>query len=394
MRRSLRALAATLAVSGTLGLATAVAAAPAPAVRTVAGTGGAGSLSAPSGIALDSAGDLFIADTDHCRVVLVPKHAGTLYGLRVEAGHEVSLAGGSCGVKGSLGSPTGVAVDQRGDVYVAEASDQRVQMIRPGGHAPITVVGTGVAGSSADGQPGTQSQLNHPSGVAVDRAGSLYIADTANCRVRVMPAADGTYFGRTMLAQHLYTIAGTGVCGSAQRSGTAAAAQLWNPLAVTLDRQGDLFIADSGDQSILEVPVQNGTDYGSTIAAGGIGTVVGQGSNGPYFGDGLPANGDTAELNDPEGIAVNAAGTLFMTDGSQHCIRVVPDATATVFGRAMQAGDLYTLAGALPVANSTGLGNGTRWVLTHMGVPVGLAVSASDSVLYSDRGTHAVSEIG
>jgi sugar lactone lactonase YvrE len=209
-----------------------------------------------------------------------------------------------------------------------------------------------------------------------------------------MPTANGSYFGQTMLAQHLYTVAGTGVCGSAQRSGTAAAAQLWNPVAVTTDHDGNLFIADSGDQSILEVPAQGGTDYGSPIAAGGIGTIVGQGGNGPYLQDGLPANGETAELNDPEGIVVDSKGTLFMTDGSQHCIRAVPATTATVFGRTMQGGDLYTVAGALPVSNASGLGNGTRWVLTHLGVPMGLAVSASGSVFFSDRSTQKVMEIG
>jgi hypothetical protein len=367
---------------------------PAPSERTVAGAGVSGTLSAPSGIAFDAAGDLFIADTNHCRVVLVPSHSGTLYGHRVETGRAASLAGGSCGGKDSLGYPTGVAVDHRGDVFIAEATAQRVQMIRPGGGAPVTVVGTGLAGYSGEGRTGRSSELNHPSGIAVDAAGNLYIADTANCRVRVLPAANGTYFGQTMLAQHLYTVAGTGVCGSAQRGGMAAAAQLWDPLAVTTDQLGNLFIADSGDQSILEVPVQSGTDYGTTIAADGIGTVVGQGGNGPYLQDGLPANGQSAELNDPEGIAVDSKGTLFVADGSQHCIRAVPATTSTVFGRTMQGGDLYTLAGALPVANASGLGNGTRWILTHVGVPVGLAVSGSGSVLFSDGGTQQVLEIG
>jgi sugar lactone lactonase YvrE len=383
-----------LGVGATLCCSTAVVASPAPPVRTVAGSGGSGSLSAPSGIALDAAGDLFIADTDHCRVVLVPSRSGTLYGLRVDTGRPVTLAGGSCGDKAAPGYPTGIAVDHQGDVFIAEASDQRVQMIRPGGHAPVTVAGSGVAGYNGEGLAGPGSELNQPTGISVDAAGTLYIADTANCRVRVMPAANGSYFGQTMLAQHLYTIAGTGLCGSAQRSGAAAAAQLWNPVAVTTDRDGNLFIADSGDQSILEVPAQGGTDYGSPIAAGGIGTIVGQGSNGPYLQDGLPANGETAELNDPEGIVVDSKGTLFMTDGSQHCLRAVPATTTTVFGRTRQGGDLYTVAGALPVNNASGLGNGTRWVLTHLGVPVGLAVSASGSVFVSDRSTQKVMEIG
>jgi hypothetical protein len=83
-----------------------------------------------------------------------------------------------------------------------------------------------------------------------------------------------------------------------------------------------------------------------------------------------------------------------MTDGSQHCVRVVPATTSTMFGRTMQGGDLYTVAGALPFDNASGQGNGTRWVLAHMGIPVGLAVSASGSVLFSDRSAQKVLAIG
>jgi hypothetical protein len=392
VRRSLMVLAGTFVVTGALALPTA--ASSLPTVRTVAGSGGSGSLSSPTGIAVDAAGDLFVADTNHCRVMLVPSRTGTLYGLRVAAHHAYSLVGGGCGGKASLGFPTGVAVDHAGDVYVAEATDQRILMIRPGSHAAATVAGTGSAGYNGNGLAALSSQLNYPTGIAVDAKGDLYIADTANCRVRVMPAADGTSFGQPMLTQHLYSIAGNGVCGSGQRSGSAALAQLWNPVAVATDQVGDLFIADSGDQSILELPVSSGSDYGTSIAAGGIAAIVGEGGNGPYLADGMSALGQTAELNDPEGIAVSATGTLFITDGSQHCIRAVPNSTSTVLGRSMQGGDLYTLAGALPVSNSTGLGNGTRWILTRLGDPTGITVSTSGTVLFSDRSTQLVREIG
>jgi hypothetical protein len=385
-------LVGVFAVGGALTLP-AGGAATVPTVRTVAGSGAPGSLRAPSGIAVDAAGDLFIADTNHCRVVLVPNHAGTLYGLHVTAHHAYVLAGGACGGSAGLGFPTGVAVDHSGDVYIAEATNQRIQMIRPGGHTVAPVAGTGIAGYNGNGLAALSSQLNQPTGIAVDASGNLYIADTANCRVRVMPTVTGTYFGQAMLSQHLYSVAGTGVCGSGQRSGAAALAQLWNPLAVTTDQTGDLFIADNGDQSILEIPVGAGSDYGTPIAAGGIAAIVSEGGNGPYLADGLPALGQTAEVDDPQGIAVNAAGTLFMTDGSQHCIRVVPSSTATVFGRTMQGGDLYTLAGALPVSNPTGLGNGNRWILTDLGDPVGIAVSIGGTVLFSDRRTQQVREI-
>ena len=96
----------------------------------------------------------------------------------------------------------------------------------------MTVAGTGTGGFNGDGLAATASELGQPTGVAVDAAGDVYIADTANCRVRVLPAATTTLFGRAMAAGHLYNVAGTGVCGSAGQGGPVAAAQLWNPVAV------------------------------------------------------------------------------------------------------------------------------------------------------------------
>jgi hypothetical protein len=97
-----------------------------------------------------------------------------------------------------------------------------------------------------------------------------------------------------------------------------------------------------------------------------------------------------SELNDPEGVAVDSAGTLFITDGDMHCIRVVPATSAPLFGRSMAGGDLYTLAGAVPTNPPQGAGDGTRWELTHVDVPVGIAVSGPGAVYFSDRGADMV----
>jgi trimeric autotransporter adhesin len=372
--------------------AAAGAAGAAVAVRTVVGPG---VLDGPGGLALGSDGDLFVADTGHCRVLVVPARAETRYGLRLQAGHAATVAGGSCAVPGSIGHPSGVAVDAQGDVYIAEATAQRVQVVRPTGQAVVTVAGTGRAGFNGDGLAGTTSALDEPTGVAVDGSGDLVIADTANCRVRVLAARSATIFGRAMTAGHLYTVAGTGVCGSAGQGGPVAAAQLWNPVAVAVDSGGDLFVADDGDQSVLLAPARGGTFYGSTVGAGDIGVVVGgTGGYQPYVADGLPAVGVTAELNDPRGRAIGPTGALFVTDGLMQVIRVVPSTTGVLFGRAMTAGDLYSVAGALPVATAEGPGNGTHWVLTRMGTPVGISVSASGNVYYSDGSLDAVRMIG
>ena len=139
---------------------------------------------------------------------------------------------------------------------------------------------------------------------------------------------------------------------------------------------GVLAIADNGDQSVLEATPQG---------VGTISVVAGTGGNGPYLQDGLSATGPTAELNDPEGVAVSSLGTLSLTDGLMHAIRVVPAGTGTVLGRAMNAGDMYTLAGAMPVSDPSGAGNGTQWVTTRVNRPVGIALSPFGGVFFVGR---------
>jgi len=361
----------------------------APVVRTVLGPG---TVDGPGGLALDAAGNLFVADTGHCRVLVVPARAGVLDGLHVRPGQASTLAGGGCTGRGAIGYPSDVAVDGHGDLFIAEPTAQRVQEVRAGSRHAVTVVGTGTGGFNGDGLPGTASELDQPTGVAVDGAGDLFIADTANCRVRVLPVATGTLFGRTMVAGHLFTVAGTGVCGTAGQGGPLGAAQLWNPVAVTLDAAGDLLVADSGDQSVLAAPATGSTSfYGTPVGGGDIGVVVGgTGSYGPYLADGLPANGPTAELNDPRGLAIDPAGALFVTDGFMHVIRVAPAVNGTLLGTAMKTGDLYTVAGALPVTTAAGTNDGTRWVRTQMGTPVGVVAARSGALYYSDATQNTV----
>lgn len=351
-----------------------------PSVRTVLA-----GLDVPGQITLDTLGDLFVADTDHCRVVMVPSHSGFMYGRHVDQLRPYVVAGSRCGSKGGLSYPTGVAVNEQGDLFIAEATAARVVMVRPrGSRLPVPIAGTGHPGYDGDQRPAPESELNQPTGLAVDPAGDLFIADTANCRVREVPAVSGTYLGQTLTPLEIYTVAGTGVCGSGGRGGPAALAQLSNPVAVALGPGGVLAIADNGDQSVLEVSPASGT---TTVVAG-------TGGNGPYLQDGLSATGVPGELNDPEGVAISSLGTLYVTDGLMHVIRVVPAISGTVQGRPMTAGDMYTLAGALPVSDASGAGNGTQWVLTRVDRPVGIALSPFGGVFFSDAGTGQVRELG
>jgi hypothetical protein len=256
-------------------------------------------------------------------------------------------------------------------------------MARPtGSRALVDIAGTGQAGYNGDGRPADESELNEPSGLALDAAGDLFIADTANCRVREVAAQSTVAYGQAMTPFDIYTVVGTGVCGSGGRPGSGTMAQLSDPEGVAVDRSGDVFIADNGDQAILD-DTRTGT---LNLVAGGTG------SNGTYLSDGLSATGVGAELNDAEDVALGPAA-MYISDGTMHAIRVVPFATTTLLGRTMTAGDMYTLAGALPITTSAGLGNGTQWILDHIGHPSGLVVAPSGAVFFSDAATGAVREI-
>jgi hypothetical protein len=386
--------AATLVASGPSGAA--------PQVVTVAGNGVPGSsgaggpatsarLDQPGGIAVDGAGDLFVADTDNCRVVEVPAASGTHYGVAMTAHRLYTVAGTTCAAAHGVGHPTGVAVDGAGDLFVADATGDRVLELGAARGARLhTVAGTGSPGSAGEGGPAAAAQLDDPTGVAVDAAGDLFIADTDNCRVEEVPAASGTRYGVVMTTGGLYTVAGTGTCGMTGLGGPAAAAQLANPTAVAVDAQGDLLIGDRGEGTVVELAAGAGDHYGTTIGAGDLALVVGAGTYAPYLADGFSATGYAAEVNFPYGLAVAADGDLYVADTGERVVRVVPAVSGTLFGRQMSAGDLYTLIGALP----TGTGSDqTKWVTAQVTTPYGVAVDAKGDVYFSDRGADEVREV-
>ena len=374
----------------------------APGAVTVAGTGrpgfsgdggsaGRAALDAPSGLAEDAVGDLFIADTGNCRVREVPARSGESFGHRVRAGTIVTVAGGSCGDHGDP-PPAALATDTAGDLFIAYPTAERIAVIAS--HrgtllgSPVvagrltTVAGSGAAGFSGDGGPATKAAFDDPSGIATDRAGNLFVADTANCRVRVVAASTGDLDGVTVGTGHVATVAGTGVCGSSGDGGPARQAEVWDPGALATDAAGDVFVADQGNRTIRVLAPHTTTLLGITVAAGHLATVAGEGSYGPYVIDGLGAVGQTGELNFPTGLAVDRAGNLLVADGEEHVIREVTNTSGMVDGKPSTPGELDTVAGAV----STGaLGSGTAWVGTRMLDPVGLVVSPTGTIVYADH---------
>ena len=241
-----------------------------------------------------------IADPYQRRVEVVPGKTGTFYGRAMTAGHIYSVAGNG---------------------------------------------GTGLGGT---GVPATKTALTRPEGVAVDAAGNLVIADAGRCRrrpmrVRVVAAATGTFYGQTMTAGDIYTIAGPrGTGGIRVTAGPATNAVLELPRGPHRRRLRSLIIADAATGGYGWWRPSTGTSYGQQMTAGDIYTVAGSGGVG-FCCDGAPAT--TAQMIGPFAVATDAAGNTVIADSDNNRIRVVAARTGTFYGQAMTKGDIYTVAG-------------------------------------------------
>jgi sugar lactone lactonase YvrE len=263
------------------------------------GDGGAASsaeLYHPCGVAVDSAGNVYIADTAN-EVVRKVTTGGTISTVAGMA-HTAAYAGdGGAATSASLNKPTGVALDAAGNLYIADSFNHCIRMVATSGTI-TTVAGNSFSGSEGDGGPATSASLNTPQGVAVDGAGNLYIADTANSLVRKV-APDGT----------ITTLAGQILNGYSGDGGPAASAMLNRPKTVLPDAAGSLYIADTFN-SRIRVVTPDGT----------ITTVAGNGIFGDW-GDGGPAT--SAQLRFPSGLALDAAGNLYVADTQNNRVRLL-----------------------------------------------------------------------
>lgn len=225
-------------------------------------------------------------------------YAQVSYTISTVAGSTYSGDGGPAAL-GILSQPEGVAVDARGNVYVADAVDHRVRKIAPDGTIR-TVAGNGLPGFTGDDGPAEAAQLNAPYGVCLDRNGNLFIADLGNARVRKI-SPDGT----------ISTVAGGGsiVPGGDGDGGPAAMARLAAPRNVTTDAAGNLYVSDFSGQRVLKVDL-NGT----------LTTVAGTGTAG-YTADGAAAN--SAMISYPAGLAMDRADVLYIADTGSKRIRKV-----------------------------------------------------------------------
>ncbi|WP_236053940.1 NHL repeat-containing protein [Streptomyces musisoli] len=292
-------------------------------ITTVAGNGQAGfvsdggpavatRLNSPQSVAVDGAGNLFIADYSNHRVRKVaPDGIITTVAGNGQAGF---VSDGGPAVATRLNYPMGVAVDRSGNLYIADHYNHRVRKVAPDGII-TTVAGNGQAGFVSDGGPAVATKLHYPWGVVVDDDGNLYIGDRHNHRVR-----------RVTPHGIITTVAGNGIAGYVADGAPAVATTLNYPAAVAVDGAGNLYIADGHNHRVRRV-----------AANGIVTTVAGNGVAG-YVADGGPAVGQ--QLYYPYGVAVAPSGDLYIADNSNHRVRKV-FAAAAVTPPAPPVADLY-----------------------------------------------------
>ena len=305
----------------------------------------------PSSVALDAAGDLYVADTGTNRIRQVsPSGAiATVAGTGVASpGAEATSA-----LTTPLMTPTSVAVDQFGNLLIVETDAHRVRQVAADGLIR-TIVGTGTAGLGPDLLPPTQTQLRAPQGICLDRSGNLYVADTGNHRVLLVPVQG-----------LVTTAAGNGAQGMAGDGGPAPLAELNQPMACALDSAGGLYIADTYNHRIRQVDT-----------TGAIATVAGNGTAGES-GDEGPA--PAASLNTPRGVAVDDNGNIYISDTGNNSIRqVTPDGLIHLIGGAVAAGFS---------------GDGGPALSAGLNTPGGILLDGSGGLYFADTGNNRVREL-
>lgn len=323
------------------------------------GPASAARLSTPYGIAVDSAGNLYIADLGNHRVRKVAAH-GTITTVN---GTENLLA------------PRNVALDAAGNLYVSEFSGHRVRRVGTDGKI-TTIAGTGTAGFSGDGGAATAAQPDFPAGLAFDSAGNLYIADSSNNRVR-----------EVLTTGMITTVLGTGAPGATVPN------QLNVPTGVAIDNAGNLDVADSANQRIQQLSpsgtIQTLPGAGRGVAADSKGdlfiaagsrvlelspsltlsTIAGGGSY-LYGGDGGPAT--SARLNGPVAIALDATRDLYIADQKNSRVRMIDT-----------GGTITTIAGDGTFASGPG----------ELSAPGGVAVNSSGLVYIADQNNDRIEAI-
>lgn len=324
----------------------------------VDGVGAAASFNYPQGITVDDSGNLYVADSsNNCirKIIISSGLVSTLAG----SGSVGNMDG--IGTVASFNNPVGIRIDTSGNLYVADASSNLIRKIVVSSRFVLTMAGSGSA-AYADGV-GTLAAFNYPSDIFFDSSGNLYVADTFNNRIRVVTI--NSPLSAASSSPHLdsqwivSTIAGSGVLGYADGVGTAASFNI--PVEIKVDGSGHLYVADSFNNRIRK------------IVAGVVSTLAGSGT--AAYVDGV---GTEASFNYPTGIAIDDFGNLYVADTSNNCIRKIVIST----------GEVSTVAGSGSVAYADGVG-----ATASFSSPQGITVDDSGNLFIADSGNHRIRKI-
>ena len=341
------------------------------------GTPAAGALlNGPQGIAVDRLLNLYIAESGNFRVRKVDG-SGI---LTTVAGSGVPGSSGDGGpaTQAKLDTFRNVALDAAGNLWIADSGNHKIrfvnlsaapvtvtgQVVSPG--KIITVVGTGTGGSSGDNGPASVARINLPIGLAFDKSGNLFLSESNRVRFVNLTTGAVTIHNQVVAASHITTVAGGATAGDKGDGGPATTAQLFGPQGLAFDAAGNLYIADANNNRIRRVDT-----------AGVITTVAGNGNAG-FSGDGGPAA--TSAIANPRYVASDAGGNLHLTEFGGNRLRRLNLATKelTVVRSAGNVIAQVTVHQGRSVAD---LSNVTLTAIDAMGQPVSTAFAGNPAAL-------------
>ncbi len=311
----------------------------------------------PRGVFVDGSGNIYIADMNNGRIRKVDT-SGIISTVAGNGTFGFSGDGGPA-TDASLNFPSDVSVDGSGLIYIVDRYNHRIRKVDTSGIIS-TVAGSGATGFDAggfsgDGGPATDASLFNPLGVSVDGSGVIYIADTNNHRIRKVDASG-----------IISTVAGNGELGFSGDGGPATSGSLFNPLGVSVDGSGVIYIADANNYRIRKVDT-----------SGVISTVAGNGSGGGFSGDGGPAT--DASLYRPYDVFVDGSGVIYIVDWLNHRIRKVDT-----------SGIISTVAGD----GSRGFsGDGGPATSARLSSPQSVFVDGSGNIYIGDQGNHRIRKV-
>ena len=328
-------------------------------------------LNGPRGLAIDNVGNLFITDYSDDRVYKVTASSGIITKVAGTGTSRYSGDGGQA-TSATLFTPSAVALDTTGNIYIADTRNNRIRKVTMSTGVISTVAGNGDQAYISDNVAATSTSLYGPSDVAVDGTGNIFIADTNNGRIRKVTASTGI----------ITTIAGTGDLSDAfkSRGNIATEYYLYGPAGVGLDSAGNVYIAGGPlDPCVLKVTVSTGI---ITVVAG----------TGPYSVGKAGYNGDNilatkAQLNSPIQVAFDASDNMFINDASNKRIRRVSASTGiitTVAG----TGSAGSLLSTTPID-----GDGGSAILQSILSSNGLAVAASGNFYFANEYMNVVKKV-